>query len=814
MKSTYETSFHEESVVEQIPAIDGDLQVRKLSPTVKHKETHLSFSKASTSCEEITSPVSVTIPRAKHFSNFLDFHKIVGFMIPPKPPDPSKSLAITPVSKTLIHLPPFPSLEMVAARPLVTVQALDSDIATNSPTTLPIPDIMRASICPYIFNLVHSNISNNTHQPYTVSRKTPISSSSSPQTSPNLAAEEPEPKKVKMSTITSDDEQQCTTAEGTKIRYKFRKVAIFFAYCGIGYQGMQKRTGTKTIEGELEKALFVSGVVPKQKTRWILLKKRMVEAYLSCSSASGISYYCSDLQPTKSLDVFLLKFCCHDQNGLLHDVTAVLYELELSIIIVKVSTATDDTEIYFYPSLILKKKKSLLPSHKISSNLASISTDVSLITSMIEPHVKDWGFMKILVFTKLTFLLRFVFKKLNLNFANLPLTNTIIFDHGLHHSKLTVVGIFQTRFSIVALHLFAKMPSSVLQSHGNKLFSLYYEHQDKLVISSYKVQFYMYFTNLLLTATLVFDPGPRQLTQGRFVVGVTLIDAMLYIIVTCISRNYNGWEDTISIGLRHPSCTYVACSFSNKTICIYDFMTGEMVAKSTGHAEIVTGVIFLPDCKHIISVDGDGCVFVWKLSTLLSSKILEKIMEKGNPMPSRIPSQPHACSHISSCKEESQHCKINSMDVSSLKKKRKSSNGVLNSKSIHGEALSFKYNILRLPKWAQAKVAHCNEVSNTSSKAYFALFCLRLTKKFSVAWWVFSFPLTVLATASAQYAHEVNGIMAIVMMLILALISVLVCLALIIISALNIRVPLNAHKHISKQTNNIAAILTISLFSS
>lgn len=51
-----------------------------------------------------------------------------------------------------------------------------------------------------------------------------------------------------------------------------------------------------------------------------------------------------------------------------------------------------------------------------------------------------------------------------------------------------------------------------------------------------------------------------------------------------------------------PSCTYVVCSFSNKSICIYDFMTGEMVAKATGHAEIVTGVIFLPDCKHIVSV--------------------------------------------------------------------------------------------------------------------------------------------------------------------------------------------------------------------
>lgn len=96
------------------------------------------------------------------------------------------------------------------------------------------------------------------------SDKTPISSSSSPRPSPSLAAEEPEPKKVKMSTTTSDDEQQCTTGEGTKIRYKRRKVAIFFAYCGVGYQGMQKNPGAKTIEGELEEALYVSGAVPEQ----------------------------------------------------------------------------------------------------------------------------------------------------------------------------------------------------------------------------------------------------------------------------------------------------------------------------------------------------------------------------------------------------------------------------------------------------------------------------------------------------------------------------------------------------------------------
>ncbi|XP_045807940.1 ACT domain-containing protein ACR10 [Trifolium pratense] len=86
---------------------------------------------------------------------------------------------------------------------------------------------------------------------------------------------------------------------------------------------------------------IVFWVVWKQKTRWSLLKKRMVEACPTCSSASGISYYRSDLQPPKPPDVFLLKFSCHDRKGLLHDVTAVLCELELTITKVKVSTTPD-----------------------------------------------------------------------------------------------------------------------------------------------------------------------------------------------------------------------------------------------------------------------------------------------------------------------------------------------------------------------------------------------------------------------------------------------------------------------------------------
>ncbi|PWA71335.1 ACT-like superfamily protein [Artemisia annua] len=86
---------------------------------------------------------------------------------------------------------------------------------------------------------------------------------------------------------------------------------------------------------------IVFWVAGKQGTQWSLLKKRLLEACPSCSSTNTIIYYPAESQPPKPPDVFLLKFCGHDRQGLLHDVTHVLCELELIIQRVKVSTTPD-----------------------------------------------------------------------------------------------------------------------------------------------------------------------------------------------------------------------------------------------------------------------------------------------------------------------------------------------------------------------------------------------------------------------------------------------------------------------------------------
>ncbi|XP_004309794.1 PREDICTED: uncharacterized protein LOC101302720 [Fragaria vesca subsp. vesca] len=61
---------------------------------------------------------------------------------------------------------------------------------------------------------------------------------------------------------TTDDEQTAATTQ--KQLLKRRKVAIFFAYYGVGYQGMQKNPSAKTIQGDLEEAIYLSGAVPEQ----------------------------------------------------------------------------------------------------------------------------------------------------------------------------------------------------------------------------------------------------------------------------------------------------------------------------------------------------------------------------------------------------------------------------------------------------------------------------------------------------------------------------------------------------------------------
>ncbi|CAL9099789.1 unnamed protein product [Musa textilis] len=60
----------------------------------------------------------------------------------------------------------------------------------------------------------------------------------------------------------------------------------------------------------------------------------------------------------------------------------------------------------------------------------------------------------------------------------------------------------------------------------------------------------------------------------------------------------------------------------------------------------------------------------------------------------------------------------------------------------------------------------------------------RSMRHFSVAWWAYSFPLTMLALAATEYAQEVKAAAANLLMLVLSVLSVLVTLALMVLTAI------------------------------
>ncbi|CAL5391181.1 unnamed protein product [Camellia sinensis] len=74
-------------------------------------------------------------------------------------------------------------------------------------------------------------------------------------------------------------------------------------------------------------------------------------------------------------------------------------------------------------------------------------------------------------------------------------------------------------------------------------------------------------------------------------------------------------------------------------------------------------------------------------------------------------------------------------------------------------------------------------------------------KKFNVAWWAYSLPLTVMALASAEYAQEVNSGIAHGLMLLLSLLSVVVSLVLMVFTVLNANMLLPSNDPILSPTS-------------
>ncbi|XP_020618464.1 mitogen-activated protein kinase-binding protein 1-like isoform X2 [Orbicella faveolata] len=105
------------------------------------------------------------------------------------------------------------------------------------------------------------------------------------------------------------------------------------------------------------------------------------------------------------------------------------------------------------------------------------------------------------------------------------------------------------------------------------------------------------------------------------------------------TRNYKGTpgdDGTLVRITLDSSGTYAATSCSDKSVCLTEFDSGECVASMSGHSEVVTGLKFSVDCKNLISVGGDGCIFLWKIPTTYMQNMVEKLQGLGQEPDNKI----------------------------------------------------------------------------------------------------------------------------------------------------------------------------------
>src|SRR5438045_6121028 len=78
-----------------------------------------------------------------------------------------------------------------------------------------------------------------------------------------------------------------------------------------------------------------------------------------------------------------------------------------------------------------------------------------------------------------------------------------------------------------------------------------------------------------------------------------------------------------------PGGVHAVTGGSDKSIRLFDFTNGNILGKVLGHSELITGVKFTPDCERIISTSADGCIFVWKVSDELVTKMRQKWLDRS-----------------------------------------------------------------------------------------------------------------------------------------------------------------------------------------
>ena len=76
-----------------------------------------------------------------------------------------------------------------------------------------------------------------------------------------------------------------------------------------------------------------------------------------------------------------------------------------------------------------------------------------------------------------------------------------------------------------------------------------------------------------------------------------------------------------------PSGLFVAACGSDKWIRLFDFYSGECIAKVAGHGASITGLKFTQDGRRLVSTGRDGGIFVWRLAPDLIAAMQDRLKE-------------------------------------------------------------------------------------------------------------------------------------------------------------------------------------------
>ncbi len=72
-----------------------------------------------------------------------------------------------------------------------------------------------------------------------------------------------------------------------------------------------------------------------------------------------------------------------------------------------------------------------------------------------------------------------------------------------------------------------------------------------------------------------------------------------------------------------PGGLFAICSHADGSVRLHNLASGQLLWRAWGHREMVTAAAVAPDLAHLLSVSGDGCLFVWRLPQQLVGQLRE-----------------------------------------------------------------------------------------------------------------------------------------------------------------------------------------------